>query len=249
MPMPSPLVFIHICGAIVGLFSGFLAMMFRKGPGLHAAAGNVFFISMLSMSSSGAYIAGFMRPNKANFLVAVLTFYLVATAWVTARRRDGKPGLFDRVALLVVFADGAGGVIWGLQAASNPKGLKDGMPAAMFFVFGSIALLCAALDLRMIRRGGFVGAKRIARHLLRMCFALLITTFSLFPGQAKLFSPALRATSLMYLPHILLVASMIFWMFRIRSRKYGTKPAELRTAPRWERADARVQKLAPALKH
>src|SRR5712692_1805768 len=124
MPIPTPLLLLHICGAVVGLLSGFLAMLFRKGSGLHAVAGNVFLISMLSMSSTGVYIAEFIRPNRANFLVAVLTFYLVATAWAAARRRDGKPGLFDWGALMVVLADGVGGVIWGLQAASSPRGLK-----------------------------------------------------------------------------------------------------------------------------
>jgi hypothetical protein len=36
----------------------------------------------------------------------VLTFYLVATAWATARRRDGKTGILDWVALLVAWALG-----------------------------------------------------------------------------------------------------------------------------------------------
>lgn len=213
--MHTSILLVHICGAVVGLLSGFLAMFFRKGSGLHAAAGTVFFISMLCMSSSAAYVAEFMRPNKANFLVAVLTFYLVATAWVAARRRDGKPGLFDWGALLVVFADGLAGWIWGLQAAGSPRGLKDGMPAPLFFIFGSIALLFAASDVRMIVRGGGVGAKRIARHLWRMSFALLLTTLSFYPGQAKLFSAAVRKSSLVYTPHVLLIGMMIFWMVRV----------------------------------
>lgn len=236
MHTPSPILLIHICGATVGLLSGFLAMLLRKGSGLHAAAGNVFFISMLCMSSSAAYIAEFMRPNKANFLVAVLTFYLVATAWVAAQRRDGKPGLFDRAALLLVAADGVGGVIWGLQAASGPRGLKDGMPAPLYFIFGSIALLFAASDVRMLMRGGVIGAKRIARHLWRMSLALLITTFSLFPGQAKLFSAALRKSSLLYIPHLLLIGMMIFWLVRTSRAKAGPRQAIGAEPARSERA-------------
>jgi uncharacterized membrane protein len=214
-----PLLFIHICGAVVGLCSGFLSMLFRKGSGLHAAAGSVFFVSMLCMSSSAAYIAEFMRPNKANLLAAVLTFYLVSTAWVAARRRHGKPGLFDRIALGIVLMNGVGGVIWGLQAAGSPRHLKDGMPAAMYFIFGTIALLFAASDVRMIVRGGVTGARRIARHLYRMCLALLLTTFSFFPGQAKLFSAALRKSSWPYMPHMLLIGMMIFWLVRLRSNR------------------------------
>lgn len=235
MHVTSPILLLHICGAIVGLLSGAVAMVLRKGSGLHAAAGNVFFVSMLVMSSSAWYVAAFLRPNKVNFIVAILTFYLVTTAWVAARRRDGRIGMFDRVALLVVLADGVFGVILGLQAANNPLGGK--VSAALYFIFGSIALLCAALDARMIKRGGFVGGKRIARHLLRMCFALLITTFSLYPGQAKLFPAWIRATNLMYIPHVLLIGSMIFWTVRVRRLSIQKRAAVAATA-RLERTES-----------
>ena len=36
------LILIHVCSATVGLLSGFLAMVFRKGSGLHGAAGSNF---------------------------------------------------------------------------------------------------------------------------------------------------------------------------------------------------------------
>jgi uncharacterized membrane protein len=237
MAVSTGLLLIHICGAVIGLISGYTAMLFRKGSGLHAAAGNVFFVSMLCMSSTGAYIAEFQKPNKGNVLVAVLTFYLVATAWVTARRREGKVSLFDRIALLVVAADGISGIIWGLQAASSARGTKDGMPAAIYFVFGTIALLCAVSDFRMIRRGGVTGGKRIARHLLRMSFALFIATMSLYPGQAKLFSAAVRETNLLFIPHILLIGAMLFYTVRVRRTK---------SAARLQRTGAAWQPAVPA---
>jgi uncharacterized membrane protein len=217
MLVTTPVLLIHICGAIVGLLSGVMAMFFRKGSGLHGAAGNVFFVSMMAMSSTGAYVAWFDRPNKANFVVAVLTFYLATTAWRTARRREG-PSMFDRIAFLVVLADGTAGLFWGLQAASSATGTKNQMPAAIYFVFGTIALLFASADFRMLRRGGVAGAKRIARHLVRMTVALLITLMSLYPGQARLFPEWFRATNLMFVPHILLIGSMLFWTVRMRRR-------------------------------
>jgi uncharacterized membrane protein len=215
----SILLFVHICGATVGLLSGFLAMLFRKGSGLHAVAGNVFFVSMLAMTSSAAYVARFERPNHANFLVAILTLYLVATAWVAAKRRSGQPSILDRAALLIILIDGLAGLTWGLQAATSPSGTKDGMPAAAYFIFGSIAVLCAFSDLRMLRRGGVTGPHRIARHLYRMSLALLITTLSFYPGQAKLFSAAVRSTKLMFVPHVFLIGMILLWMIRIRRAK------------------------------
>jgi len=214
-----PLLMLHICGAIVGLLSGFMAMAFRKGSGLHGVAGNIFFVSMLSMSAAGAYMAAFIKPNNGNVMGGVLTFYLVATGWMTARRRNRQVGIFDLSALLVALAIGAVGATWGFQAASSPTGLKDGYPPFLYFIFGSIALLFAASDIRMIVRGGVTGAQRIARHLWRMCLALLFATLSFYPSRAHLFSKAVNESNVLYLPHIFLIGATIFWMYHVRVRK------------------------------
>jgi len=222
----SPFLLFHICAALVGLLSGAMAVVFPKGSGWHAAAGNVFFVSMLGMSSSAVYIATFLRPNHLNVMMGMLTFYLVSTAWMAARRRDGKTGLFDWGALLFVFADGAAGVTWGLQAAGSVAGTKDGMAPAFYFVFGTIALLCAVADIRMIAKGGFTGGRRIARHLWRMCFALWIAAMSLYPGQAKLFSKALRDTHLLIVPQLLLIVFTIYSLYRVLRRSTAKKKAQ-----------------------
>lgn len=227
MGISTGLLLVHICGAVIGLISGFMAMLFRKGSGVHAVAGNVFVVAMLAMSASGAYIAQFQSPNRLNVVVAVLTFYLVATSRLAARRREGKVGTFDWIALFVVAADGIAGIIWGLQGA-------DGMPAAAYFIFGTIALLCARADVRMLVGGGVTGPKRIARHLVRMSTALLIATFSLYPGQAKLFSAAVRETNLLFIPHILLVGAMIFYSVRMRRTKSAARLQK--TGPAWQPA-------------
>src|SRR5438132_1002572 len=164
-------------------------------------------------------MAAFIKPNNGNVMGGVLTFYLVATGWMTARRRNREVGIFDFSALLVALAIAAAAMTWGFQAASSPRGLKDGYPPALFFIFGSIALLFAASDIRMIVRGGVAGAQRIARHLWRMCLALLMATFSFYPSRAHLFSKAVRDSNVLYLPHILLIGATIFWMVRVAGRK------------------------------
>lgn len=210
---------VHVCCAAVGLMSGFLAMSLRKGSGLHGAAGTLFFVSMLTASGAGATIAGFLRPNSANTMGSTLTFYLVATAWVAAKRRDGKPGLFDVGALLFALAISAAGATWGIQAVSSQTGSKDGYPAPFFFIFGSVALLFALSDVRMLLRGGVFGAKRIARHLWRMSMGLLFATLSFYPGQGRLFPRWLRETNLLNVPAVLLVGAMLFWLYRVSVRK------------------------------
>ena len=65
-----------------------------QGLSGHRVAGNVFFVSMLGMSSAGLYMA-LMKSQMGNVFGGALTFYLVATAWATARRREGETGIFD----------------------------------------------------------------------------------------------------------------------------------------------------------
>jgi uncharacterized membrane protein len=230
MTFSTAVILFHICGAVIGLISGFMTMMFRKGSGLHAVAGTVFFVSMLCMSSSAVYIATFLRPNKGNVLVAVLTFYLVATAWVTARRREAKVGVFDRIGFLVVAANGVSGIIWGLQAVRSPAG-GNGFPAPAYFIFGTVSVLFAVADVRMIRSGGVAGAKRIARHLVRMSTALLIATLSLYPGRPQVFSEALRQSHLLLIPHILLIGAMVFHLVRVRRSKALSRQEPLIPSP------------------
>jgi len=204
------MVLFHICAGSLGLLSGAVAMSLRKGSRRHGVAGTVFFVSMLSLSASGACMA-FVAPEgeELNVLMGILTFYLVATAWVTARRRNGETGLFDWAALLVALAVAAGLAKLGVEAA------KAGHSAGLYFFFGAVALLAAVLDLRMIVRGGVFGAQRIARHLWRMCSALFIAVGSLFLGQPQLFPDALRRTGVLAVPSLLVVMLLIFWLIRV----------------------------------
>jgi uncharacterized membrane protein len=214
----TTLLVFHISAATIGLLSGAMSMIFRKGSSWHAAAGNVFFVSMLGMSASAVYVAAFLRPVMINVVAGLLTFYLVSTGWRTARNRIGKTTAFDLGALLFILAVGVLGLVSGFQAAASRTGTKDRIPAGMYFAFGIIALLFASADVRMLRRGGVTGARRIARHLWPMSVALLIATMSFYPGQAKLFTRAVRDTNLLVIPHVLLIGSMFYWRYRIRQR-------------------------------
>ena len=212
--MRLPLLVLHICAGILGLLSGAAAISFRKGSRQHVLAGNIFVVSMMGMSTAGACLA-LMKHQMNNVFGGVLAFYLVTTAWATARRRDGKTSIFDWGALLVALAVGTAIVSYGVQAAKTPTRSIGGIPAGMFFFLGSVALLAAAGDIRMLVRGGVFGAHRIARHLWRMCFSLFIATGSFFLGQQQVFPHWLRKTNVLFIPAILPLILMIFWLVRV----------------------------------
>jgi hypothetical protein len=212
----SPMLLLHIAGGITGILSGFVAMCFRKGSRGHAVSGTVFVIAMLCMSGAGAYMA-FMKSQTGNLMGGVMTFYMVSTAWATARHRDGETGAFDCGALLVALAFGAVAVTFGVRAVQSETGLKDGYPPAIYFIWGLVALLSAAGDLRMLLRGGvFFGSQRIVRHLWRMCLGLFIATGSFFLGQQKVFPASFRGLWIWFVPAFLPLLLLIYWLIRVR---------------------------------
>jgi hypothetical protein len=187
----------------------------RKGSRQHGLAGNVFVVAMLCLSASGAILA-IMKSQPGNILGGSLTFYLVATAWMTARRGDGQTGVFDWAGLVFPVTIAAFELTYGLEAALSPTGLKYDYPPGPYFIFGLVAVLAAAGDVRMLVRGGISGMHRIARHLWRMCFALFIAATSIFLARQHLFPVFFRKTGILFLLSFLPLMLMLFWLVRVR---------------------------------
>jgi uncharacterized membrane protein len=229
----SPVLIIHISAGILAVLAGFVALFAPKGFSVHRIAGKVFAVSMLVMAAGGGYVS-LIKSQWTNVFAAVLTFYLVATAWLTVRHKRKKPGAIEAGLLVVALAAGTTGWAMGLAAHKSS--------AAIYLVFGSVLLLSAAGDVRMFIRGGVSGAQRLVRHLWRMCFALLIAAGSFFLGtasdpvlrknglRAQLFTKEIRHTHLPEVPVILVVVLMIFWLIRVKfSSKYKKPETPLST--------------------
>jgi hypothetical protein len=60
---------------------------------------------MLTMGVVAVYLA-IVRHQPNNIGGGILTVYLIGTAWLTARRRDGETSRFDWVVLLIPLALG-----------------------------------------------------------------------------------------------------------------------------------------------
>jgi hypothetical protein len=213
--MRSVLLPLHIIAGTLGMLSGFVAVFLSKGSRRHALAGKIFVISMLILSSSGALL-GIMKHQPGNILGGTLTFYLVATAWLTARRKDAGTNIFDWGALLFVVALAATELTLGLQAMMSASGLRFDYPPGPYFFLGSIAVLATVGDIRMLVRGGIAGTERLARHLWRMCFALFIAAASIFLARQQIFPAILQKTGVLVFLSVLPLLLMIFWLFRVR---------------------------------
>jgi hypothetical protein len=203
-------------------------MTFRKGSPRHVLAGKVFVASMLTMAVLAVYLA-IVRHQPNNVGGGIITFYLIGTAWLTARRRDGETSRFDWVLLLIPLALGILTWMSGVKVVRSGASSQDGVPVGMTFFMGSVMLLAAAGDVRMLLGGGVRGVKRIARHLWRMCFGLFIAAGSFFMGPSnrplRLLSavglgqhlpPALFSMTLYLILSVLPLVMLIFWLVRVR---------------------------------
>jgi uncharacterized membrane protein len=224
--MPGSMVLIHVAAGAVALAAGAWALLVRKGGRLHARTGTIFFGAMFVMTLTGALVAA-LRPERGTAVIGIFTCYLVATSWRTARRRDGKTGHFEIAAFVIACACAAAMLTFGLQAAASSTGRLDSLPASAHYPFAFLAALAAALDLNYILRRNVLRRQRIARHLWRVCTALLIAAFSFFIGQQKVMAPWMRGSPLLFLPEILIFGTMIFWLFRVRlSQRWNPRKKE-----------------------
>jgi hypothetical protein len=83
-----------------------------------------------------------------------------------------------------------------------------------FAISGAITL--AALgDLSVVLRRGVSGAQRIARHLWRMCFGLLIAVGSFAAQGSDALPSAVRGPELLFSSMILVLVVMVYWLVRV----------------------------------
>ena len=224
----SPVLFIHICGGTLGLFSGAAALALRKGSRPHVVVGRVFVASMLVMAAGAAWL-GIIKHQPNNVGGGIFTFYLILTAWLTARHADGETNKLDWAAFLIPLTLGTLTWINGVGVVRSGASSLAGVPRGMVFFMGSVELLAAAGDVRMLMNRGVLGARRIRRHLWRMCFGLFTASGSFFLGPSNRPLRLLSAVGIgQHLPRalfsmgvylvltILPLVLLIFWLIRVR---------------------------------
>ena len=202
----------------VAFGAGLIAIVRRKGGTWHRRAGLVFVYAMLAMGISAVIIA--VYEGKQDVAGGALTAYLVFTGWTTLRPLRGAGRGVDIALMTMAFLFAAGTYRNAATALGNPGNRLNGVPAGMLLFLGTVVLLAAIGDARMILSGGIQGTRRIARHLWRMCFGLFIATGS-FAAQLvmmKFMPPQLRS-----MPVILALSAgplilLLYWMWRVRLR-------------------------------
>jgi hypothetical protein len=214
---------LHVGGGMLSLASGTVAVFARKGSYLHRRAGSVFVVSILVMATFAAYLAVAVPGQIVNLFIATFTLYLVATAWMTVRRKECTAGISEKIALLIAVCLCAPFAILTFQLATGLTPLfKSAVPfkgPVLIAIYGFTAVLAMAAigDVKVVAGGGISGAPRIARHLWRMCLGLTLATGSAFTnGFARLLPGPYHVPSIFFFPQFVPLGLLIFWMIRVR---------------------------------
>jgi hypothetical protein len=205
---------LHIGGGSVAILAGYGAATMPKGEHWHRLFGKVFVAAMLVMASA-AFGLAVCLGQRSNIGGALLAFYLVLTAWLAARRGDGRTGLLERLALALVLGLAVAFFSWGVSAEHAPKGTES-YSSVFYFIFAGIAGLLAATDIRVVIAGSPMGVARIARHLWRMCFAFFFAAGSFFLGQQKVMPVWMHGSPVLWTLGLAPLGFLIFWLVRVR---------------------------------
>jgi hypothetical protein len=207
---------VHVLGGATALVSGFVAIGVAKGGRWHRRAGMVFVASMIVMGIFGAVVA--VYEMKGTAVGGIFSAYLVFTGFTAVRPLAGT-GRTQHVALMIVpLLVALFQFTVGFIALGMPHMMINGVPGGMILFLGTIALLAAIGDWRMIRAGSIQGTRKVARHLWRMCFALFIASGSFFFGQMKFVPEPLRKLPLMSALGVAPLFVLLYWMWRVRLR-------------------------------
>ena len=121
--------------------------------------------------------------------------------------------------MLLAFVFAQGGLARAVTAYGRPGHQIEGVPAGMMFFMGTIVLLAAIGDVRMIRAGRIQGARRLARHLWRMSFGLFIASGSFFLGQMKFIPEPIRFVPVIVVLAVSPLVMLLYWMWRVRLKR------------------------------
>jgi|SRR5579872_6856731 len=216
--MRLPLVVLHVSAGTVAMLAGALAIASRKGSRGHRRAGNVFVICMLSVSALGSYL-GFIRGKWTISQAA-------SSAFISWQQRGQRPKEEKTnsgrkpnwIAPPIALAFAAINFVWGVEVARGLTAVKNQSSVGAYVFFGTLALLSAAGNVRMLLRARLSGTQRLVRHLWRMCFRWFIATISFFLGQQQVFPAWLRGSYVLMVLAFLPLVFLIFWFIRVRLR-------------------------------
>lgn len=207
---------LHIAGGSVGLFTGTLNLVQKKGNKKHRIVGKIFVFGMLTTGIS-ALVLSALHPNNFLFIVGIFTIYLVTTGnrfvYLKMLGESQPPTVVDRGITFCMLITALLFILLGIKnlLVSNTFGI-------VFIVFGALGLRFSKIDFDHYK-GKFKSKNYwLLVHLQRMTGAYIAAVTAFLVVNAKYSPFNLPPVVFWLLPTFILTPLIIFW-----SRKYKGK--------------------------
>jgi hypothetical protein len=213
----------HAATGAIGIITGIIAILTRKGGRTHILAGRIFVAAIVTTAISALWLA--IESEEFGFIGAgALVVYFMLTAWMAVKRPENQSGWFEIGAFLIAAAGAAFMFVAWLEARQSPE-LFNGLP---ILIFAIVAALCALGDLSVVLRRGIAGKQRIMRHLWRMHLGFFAAVGSFFPGQLEMFPvwiQEIRPFILLFIPPFTVAGIMLIFLAYVVFSNRFTKRA------------------------
>ena len=206
---------LHIVGGSVGLLSGLLNIIRKKGDKNHKLIGKLFFVSMLIVGAS-SLVLSFLHPNYFLFMVGVFTLYMVSSGqrYLNHKQQDKlESKLIDwTITISMLFA---GLLFIGIGILTI---IKPNLFGLVFITFGSLGLLFVRQDFKNYNDTTTIKNYWLIGHLQRMTGGFIAALTAFLVVNAKYFPEQIPSYVYWLLPTIILTPLIIKW-----SGKYEVK--------------------------
>lgn len=217
---------IHVVFGTVAVCCGGIAMISKKGNRPHRLAGKTYVVTMLIMAASGL-TAALYHNQMINVIAALLTSYLVITAWHAAKYKSIEQDKWVRLPFVCIVLVGVGGCSMGVLALYSANQAYAGFTHIAYFFIGGVALFAALLDAYILVKGRLTQKQRMIRHIWRMSFSYFIAAGSLFTGPgATSFPESIQNSGILAIPEPLILIAMLYFIAKTALATKKTKPVE-----------------------
>jgi hypothetical protein len=206
---------VHMTAGGLAIILGFIDLFATKGAPIHRRIGNGFVAAMLTLAITGVGIAA-SKGDIGTVIGGSLATYLVSTGMITV-----QPATVAWRRVLIAMSV-VGIAVGGLSLVRLVIAFPRTGAVIGYSLFATAAILSVRGDIRVLRGGPPTGARRLTRHLWRMCMALWFATASFFLGPRRrvemMLPDAIVITPVVVAPVLVVVLVMGYWIWRLRSR-------------------------------
>ena len=210
------LLILHITGGSIGLITGVINMVRRKGDVLHKRVGRFFLYAMITASSS-AVVMSLLHPNPFLMIVGLFTIYMVGTGYRYIHLRlmevDNGPKNLDWI---LTYGMGVAGILFVILGII--EFLKGNIFGIVYLVFAGIGFLFIKMDFDNYKEKSRHKNYWLLAHLQRMIGGYIAALTAFLVVNADHFPKVIPGMVYWLLPTVILTPLIIYW-----SRSYSSK--------------------------